>query len=83
MSGQWWPFGSNDRSVTARRRPGWTDEHTPGAQPYDVYARIEDPMGVLSIAFGRWEDRDDTKASRRSAGPRTRPWPRSTGCSAS
>jgi hypothetical protein len=29
--------------------------------PYDVYARLEDPMGVLSIALGRWEDRDDTK----------------------
>jgi hypothetical protein len=33
-----------------------------GRQPYDVYARLEDPMGVLSIALGRWEDRDDTKA---------------------
>lgn len=31
-------------------------------QPYDVYARLEDPMGVLSIALGQWEDRDDTKA---------------------
>jgi hypothetical protein len=30
-------------------------------QPYDVYARLEDPMGVLSIALGQWEDRDDTK----------------------
>jgi hypothetical protein len=29
--------------------------------PYDVYARLEDPMGLLSIALGRWGDRDDTK----------------------
>jgi len=29
--------------------------------PYDVYARLEDPMGVLSIALGQWEDRDDTR----------------------
>jgi len=32
------------------------------AQPYDVYAKLEDPMGVLSIALGQWEDRDDTRA---------------------
>jgi hypothetical protein len=31
-------------------------------QPYDVYARLEDPMGVLSIALGRWQDRDDNRA---------------------
>ena len=31
-------------------------------QPYDVYARLEDPMGVLSVALGQWETRDDTKA---------------------
>jgi len=31
-------------------------------QPYDVYAKLEDPMGVLSIALGQWEDRDDSKA---------------------
>jgi hypothetical protein len=30
-------------------------------QPYDVYARLEDPMGVLSIALGQWEDRDETR----------------------
>jgi hypothetical protein len=30
-------------------------------QPYDVYAKLEDPMGVLSIALGQWEDRDDTR----------------------
>jgi hypothetical protein len=29
--------------------------------PYDVYARLEDPMGVLAIALGQWEDRDDSK----------------------
>jgi hypothetical protein len=28
-------------------------------QPYDVFAKLEDPMGVLSIALGQWEDRDD------------------------
>jgi len=26
-------------------------------QPYDVYAKLEDPMGVLSIALGQWEER--------------------------
>ena len=31
-------------------------------QPYDVYAKLEDPMGVLSLALGQWEDRDDSKA---------------------
>lgn len=31
-------------------------------QPYDVYARLEDPVGVLSVALGQWETRDDTKA---------------------
>ena len=31
-------------------------------QPYDVHSRLEDPMGVLSIALGQWEDRDDSKA---------------------
>ena len=31
-------------------------------QPYDVYAKLEDPMGVLSVALGQWEDRDDSKA---------------------
>ncbi len=31
-------------------------------QPYDVHAKLEDPMGVLAIALGRWEDRDDSKA---------------------
>jgi hypothetical protein len=30
-------------------------------QPYDVYAKLEDPMGVLSIALGRWEGRDDSR----------------------
>src|SRR5260370_32991026 len=30
-------------------------------QPYDVYAKLEDPMGVLSVALGQWEDRDDTR----------------------
>lgn len=30
-------------------------------QPYDVYAKLEDPMGVLSVALVQWEDRDDSK----------------------
>lgn len=30
-------------------------------QPYDVYAKLEDPTGVLSVALGQWEDRDDTR----------------------
>ena len=33
----------------------------PARQPYDVYAKLKDPMGVLSIALGQWEDRDDAK----------------------
>jgi hypothetical protein len=32
-----------------------------GRQPYDVYARLEDPLGVLGVALAQWEDRDDTK----------------------
>jgi hypothetical protein len=32
------------------------------SQPYDVYAKLYDPMGVLAIALGQWEDRDETKA---------------------
>ena len=31
-------------------------------QPYDVYSRLEDPMGVLAVALGQWEDRDDSRA---------------------
>ena len=30
-------------------------------QPYDVYAKLEDPMGVLSVALGQWEQRDEAK----------------------
>jgi hypothetical protein len=29
--------------------------------PYDVYAKLEDPMGVLSVALGQWERRDETR----------------------
>ena len=32
-----------------------------GRQPYDVHARLYDPMGVLAIKLGQWEDRDDGK----------------------
>ena len=31
-------------------------------QPYDVHSKLEDPTGVLAVALGQWEDRDDTKA---------------------
>jgi hypothetical protein len=31
-------------------------------QPYDVYARLEDPLGVLALALGQWETRDESKA---------------------
>ena len=31
-------------------------------EPYDVYAKLEDPTGVLAVALGQWEDRDDSKA---------------------
>ncbi len=31
-------------------------------EPYDVYARLEDPMGVLAVALAQWETRDDSKA---------------------
>ena len=34
---------------------------TQAAQPYDVYAKLEDLTGVLSVALGQWEDRDDSK----------------------
>ena len=30
-------------------------------QPYDVHARLEDPMGVLAVALAQWEIRDDSK----------------------
>ena len=36
-----------------------TESHA-ARQPYDVHARLEDPMGVLAIALGQWEDRDET-----------------------
>lgn len=35
---------------------------TNAAQPYDVCAKLEDPMGVLGVALAQWEIRDDTKA---------------------
>jgi nucleoid-associated protein YejK len=38
-----------------------TNPDTSG-QHWDVHARLEDPMGVLAIALGQWEARDDTKA---------------------
>ena len=31
-------------------------------QPYDVHAKLEDPMGVLAVALAQWEARDDGKA---------------------
>jgi hypothetical protein len=38
-----------------------TDHPTPDYPHWDVHARLEDPMGVLAIALGQWEARDDTK----------------------
>jgi hypothetical protein len=31
-------------------------------EPYDVHAKLEDPMGVLAIALARWDGRDDSTA---------------------
>ena len=31
------------------------------SQPWDVHARLEDPMGVLAVALAQWETRDDTR----------------------
>jgi len=31
-------------------------------EPYDVHAKLEDPVGMLAFALGQWEDRDDSKA---------------------
>ncbi len=31
------------------------------AAPYDVHAKLDDPMGVLAIALAQWEDSDDTR----------------------
>ena len=28
---------------------------------YDIYARLEDPMGVLGVALAQWQTRDDTR----------------------
>ncbi len=49
-------------------------------QPYDVYARLEDPMGVLSIALGQWGSATTPGRSLTSARPRTRLWTPSTRC---
>jgi hypothetical protein len=29
--------------------------------PYDVHAKLEEPMGVLAFTLARWETRDDAK----------------------
>jgi hypothetical protein len=31
-------------------------------QPWDVYAALEDPVGVLGVALAQWEQRDDSVA---------------------
>jgi hypothetical protein len=41
-----------------------TESQPAARQPYDVYAKLEDPMGVLAIALGQWEERDDAEARR-------------------
>ncbi len=30
-------------------------------EPYDIYAKLEDPMGVLGVALAQWQTRDDTR----------------------
>jgi hypothetical protein len=30
-------------------------------RPYDAYGKLEDPMGVLSVALAQWEERDESK----------------------
>jgi len=42
---------------------------TDGKHPayYDVHARLEDPMGVLAIALGQWEDGRPRPFARRAA----------------
>jgi hypothetical protein len=30
-------------------------------EPWDVHARLEDPMDFLALALGQWEARDDTR----------------------
>jgi hypothetical protein len=31
------------------------------SEPYDVHARLEDPVNLLAVALGHWEKRDDGK----------------------
>jgi hypothetical protein len=38
------------------------DSPTSDYPHWDVHARLEDPTGVLAIALGQWEARDDTTA---------------------
>ena len=38
-----------------------SDQIPADRQPYDVHAKLDDPVGVLSVALGQWEDRDDTR----------------------
>jgi hypothetical protein len=38
-----------------------------GRQPYDVYARLEDPFGVLGVALAQWEDPKPQPEVRRAA----------------
>jgi len=49
-------------STGHQRTPMPTYDQIPSdRQPYDVHAKLEDPVGVLAIALGQWEDRDDTR----------------------
>ena len=43
-------------------------ENTTDDQPHwDVHAKLEDPMGVLAIALGQWEDGRPPPFARRAA----------------
>ena len=35
-----------------------SDEMRADRERYDVHAKLDDAVGVLSVARGRWEDRD-------------------------
>ena len=32
-----------------------------GRTPWDVHAKLEDPVGVLAVALAQWETRDGTR----------------------
>ena len=48
------------KSTTSALTPSRGASEVP-RQPYDVHAKLEDPMGMLSIALGQWQGRDDSR----------------------